>query len=485
MDISFKSQNIIQKLSNFEQKKSYNHEKISAPLINKFEDSEIKQVNQQFKNIFDGLSFFQKPKKLNNKKNQIDNMNASNEIIKDNWKKKNKFRKKKEKKKNKFEIINENFIDTSIDKNNQNYFNECNMFNKNQIYSNSQNINLNRENESEDTTSFASDNNLSPNLTNSYKINSVEKNDKNQKYVNKNSNDIYDNYVNYLKQNNYEHELSLEKNYNNIVFFPNNDFKGGKKNNKKKKKKNNFINNNNINIINNYYVGIGNNINNLITLPNKFTNPNNYMNSNLNSNINYNYNSNSNNNYNNIEKTNKKNKLNFPNQNFINKINGLIIKKDNSNNFNENKIEENIELQNFIYENILNEDIDKKYEKENQNQKKYIRMSDILSSAPIKINQLSKPFIINEQYKKQQILLNLKIKIPNSDNYIEIPLRDDENPLLIFNNLKLDSTDDIKKIIYDKIEYSIYLIKYFKYLAISNNSVNRINELYRNVNIIN
>ena len=253
----------------------------------------------------------------------------------------------------------------------------------------------------------------------------------------------------------------------------------------KKKKKNNFVNNNNINIINNYYVGIGNNINNLITVPNKFTNPNNYMNSNLNSNINYNYNSNSNNNYNNIEKTNKKNKLNFPNQNFINKINGLIIKKDNSNNFNENKIEENIELQNFIYENILNEDIDKKYEKENQNQKKYIRMSDILSSAPIKINQLSKPFIINEQYKKQQILLNLKIKIPNSDNYIEIPLRDDENPLLIFNNLKLDSTDDIKKIIYEKIEYSIYLIKYFKYLAISNNSVNRINELYRNVNIIN
>jgi hypothetical protein len=99
MEISFKSQNIIQKLSNFEQKKSYNHEKISALLINKFEDSEIKQVNQQFKNIFDGLSFFQKPKKLNNKKNQIDNMNASNEIIKDNWKKKNKFRKKKEGKK--------------------------------------------------------------------------------------------------------------------------------------------------------------------------------------------------------------------------------------------------------------------------------------------------------------------------------------------------------------------------------------------------
>ena len=117
--------------------------------------------------------------------------------------------------------------------------------------------------------------------------------------------------------------------------------------------------------------------------------------------------------------------------------------------------------------------------------------SSIFSSIlfSLKLFELSffiiKPFIINEQYKKQQILLNLKIKIPNSDNYIEIPLRDDENPLLIFNNLKLDSTDDIKKIIYEKIEYSIYLIKYFKYLAISNNSVNRINELYRNVNIIN
>ena len=75
--------------------------------------------------------------------------------------------------------------------------------------------------------------------------------------------------------------------------------------------------------------------------------------------------------------------------------------------------------------------------------------------------------------------MNIKIKIPNSNNFIEIPLREDENPYLIFNNLKLNSTDEIKKIIYEKIEYSIYLIKYFKNLALSRYSVNQINELFK------
>jgi len=103
---------------------------------------------------------------------------------------------------------NENLIDTSFDEINQNQFNECNMFNTNQIFSNSQNLNVNKEIESEETTSFASDNNLSSNLTNSYNINSVEKK---QRYVNNNRNDIYENYVNYLKnidrQKYYEHEI--------------------------------------------------------------------------------------------------------------------------------------------------------------------------------------------------------------------------------------------------------------------------------------
>lgn len=478
MAISFKSHNI-PKLKNFEQKKNSIPKIISAPLINHFEDLEIKQENQQFKNIVDDFSFFQEPKNLNIKNNQINNWSSSIEIKKDNWKNKKKSRKKKERKKKNFEMKNENLIDTSFDEINQNQFNECNMFNTNQIFSNSQNLNVNKEIESEETTSFASDNNLSSNLTNSYNINSVEKK---QRYVNNNRNDIYENYVNYLKnidrQKYYEHEISLDKNYNNVVIFPN-DLKLGKKNNKKKKKKNHLKNNNNINIINNYYVDMGNNINNIINIPNNLSKENNYMISNLNSNINYNYNSNSNINYNNIEKTNKNSQIIFSGQNFFNKKNGLSIKQDNSNYFNENKIKENIEQSNINSKSIL----DKK--NENENRKKYIYMSDILAYAPIKINQSSKPFIINEQYKKKQILLNLKIKIPNSDNYIEIHLKEDENPLLIFNNLKLDSTDSIKKIIYEKIEQSIYLIKYFKNLALTSNSVNEINELYKNINIIN
>ena len=482
MEISFKSHNKKPKLNNFEEeKKTYNPKIVSVPFPNNFQNSQIKQVNPQFENIFDGFSSFQKSKNLNIKNNKISNLNNDIGIKKDHWKNRKKLRKKSEKKNKIFENINEKLIDTSIDVINQNNYNEFNVLNTKKIFSNSKSVSLTKEDESEDTTSFDSDNNLSIKLTNSYNINSVEKIEKNQNfYINK-SNDLYENYEYYLKnidkQNYFKYELNLENNYNNVVFFPN-DFKRGKKKNKKKKKKNNLINNNNINIINNYYVDIGNNINNIIKVPNHLINPNNYIISNLNSNINnYNYNSNSNINYNNIEKTNKKSNIILSNQNLIKKKNVFKIKKDNSHYFNENKLGENIEQK--ISEPFLNENIDKKEEKVKENKRKYIYMSDILACPPIKINQSSKPFIINEQYKKPEILLNIKIKIPNSNNFIEIPLREDENPYLIFNNLKLNSTDEIKKIIYEKIEYSIYLIKYFKNLALSRYSVNQINELFK------
>ncbi len=101
MAISFKTHNI-PKLKNFEQKKNSIPKIISAPLINHFEDLEIKQENQQFKNIVDDFSFFQEPKNLNIKNNQINNWSSSIEIKKDNWKNKKKSRKKKERKKKKF-----------------------------------------------------------------------------------------------------------------------------------------------------------------------------------------------------------------------------------------------------------------------------------------------------------------------------------------------------------------------------------------------
>ena len=241
MEISFKSHNKKPKLNNFEEeKKSYNPKIVSVPFPNNFQNSQIKQVNPQFENIFDGFSSFQKSKNLNIKNNKISNLNNDIGIKKDHWKNRKKLRKKSEKKNKIFENINEKLIDTSIDVINQNNYNEFNVLNTKKIFSNSKSVSLTKEDESEDTTSFDSDNNLSIKLTNSYNINSVEKIEKNQNfYINK-SNDLYENYVYYLKnidkQNYFKYELNLENIIIMLFFFLMN-LKEEKKKIKRRKKK--------------------------------------------------------------------------------------------------------------------------------------------------------------------------------------------------------------------------------------------------------
>ena len=110
-------------------------------------------------------------------------------------------------------------------------------------------------------------------------------------------------------------------------------------------------------------------------------------------------------------------------------------------------------------------------------------MSDILSCPPIKINQkCTKPFIMNNLDKKKEILLNIKIKKKESDNYIELPIREEEDPILILENLQLDLNEIQKKKIIKDIEYSLRIIKHFNNLYIENDSLNIINKIKNNMN---
>ena len=180
----------------------------------------------------------------------------------------------------------------------------------------------------------------------------------------------------------------------------------------------------------------------------------------------------------------------YTNPNIINnyKISNInnIVKNDNNfytnlfdnyyyyqNNNRKSKIESNKNVNNNI-EKPQNLNYNMTKNPEEKNKKKYIYMSDILSCPPIRINpKCSTPFMIdNNNRNKNNILLNIKIKLPNSNNFIEIPLRDNDNPISLINKLNMDLSVIEKYIIYEKIENSINFIKHFNDLIISYNNKN-------------
>ncbi len=459
MEISLKSNNINLKSNEINSNKFL--EKIfsfSKETDNLFDEEHL---NQSEKTVYE-FSPLEKTKKNYNSKNLETKIKSPKNLKNEkNFKKK---KEKKQKQKQKLKIVYENNKDTSFNeikesncKQNQNIENT----NQNSLRE-SPKINSIKENESENTTSFATDNNLSPIENSSFNVNSVERFEKNQNVFIKPNNclcDFIENSICNLNTKQYydNNELNLLKNYNNDIFFPN-DSQIRKKNNKKKKKRKNI--NFNYNKINdNTIITNENNFINQLFV-NRFECHNLYNNifSHLNSNM-ENYNIYSNINYNNNKKTTLKN--------------NSILSKSN--------ILSNLKNQN----NSKSENIEKNYE-EKKLKKKYIYMSDILSCPPIKINQkCTKPFIINNQDKKKEILLNIKIKKTESDNYIELPIREEEDPILILDNLKLDLQEIQKKKIIKDIENSLNIIKHFKNLYIENDSLNIINKIKNNMNCIN
>ena len=405
---------------------------------------------QSEKTVYE-FSPLEKTKKNYNSKNLETKIKSTK-----NLKNEKNFKKKKEmKQKQKLKILYENIKDTSFNeikeincKQNQNIENT----NQNSLRK-SPKINSIKENESENTTtSFATDNNLSPIVNSSFNVNSVERFEKNQNVFIKPNNCLCDFFENSICN------LNTKQYYDNNefkdIFFPN-DSRVRKKNNKKKKKRKNI--NFNYNKINdNTIITNENNIINQLFV-NRFECHNLYNNIfwHLNSNM-ENYNIYSNINYNNNKKTTLKN--------------NSILSKSN--------ILSNLKNQN----NSKSENIEKNYE-EKKFKKKYIYMSDVLSCPPIKINQkCTKPFIINNQDKKKEILLNIKIKKIDSDNYIELPIREEEDPLVILDNLKIDLQEIQKKKIIKDIEYSLNIIKHFNTLYIENDSLNIINKIKNNMN---
>ena len=458
MKLSFKTDNKNETLNNYDEINSnkYSRNYFSFPS----EVDELKKENsfQTEKTLYEFFPF-QKTKNNYDYKNQENNPNMSNEIQYDNFKNKKNSKKKKEKKQ-KSKILYGNIKNSSINKNKEINIEQCNYI-KNinlDFTKESPKINSMKENESEDTTSFATDNNLSSINNNSFNVNSVDRLEKNQMLISKQNNSLFDLIENSFydlntKKYNDFNKLNLSKNYNNDNLFFNDSEQRKKKNKKKKKRKKN--NSNKINDCN--IIDKNNSINQMYL--NQFDGLNTYNNifSNLNSTKINNFNIYSNNFYNN-DKPDKKN------NSYLSKFLRDSNNKQDLNSKNEN-VEKNM-----------------KEKKEKDITKKYIYMSDILSCPPIKINQkCTKPFIINKQVKKK-ILLNIKIKIPNSNNYIEVPIREEEDPVLIIDNLKLVLNEYQKKKLIEDIKNSLKLIINFNNLSIGNNSLDILNTIKNNIN---
>ncbi len=460
MKLSFKTDNKNETLNKYNEINSnkYIRNYFSFPL----EVDELKKENlfQTEKTLYEFFPF-QKTNNNYDYKNQENNAIMSNEIQYDNLKNKKNSKKKKDKKQNS-KFLYGNLKHSSINKNKKINIEQCNHI-KNinlDFTKESPKINSIKENESEDTTSFATDNNLSPINNNSFNVNSVDRLEKNQILISKQNNSLFDLIENSfcdLNTKNYNdfNKLNLSKNYNNDNLFLNDTEQRKKKNKRKKKRKKN--NSNKINDCN-----IINKNNSIIQIySNQIDGQNTYNNifSNLNSTKINNFNIYSNNYYNN-EKPDKKNNSYL--SKFLRDSNNLNNKELNSKNENLGK--------------------NMKEQKEKDTSKKYIYMSDILSCPPIKINQkCTKPFIINKQVKNK-ILLNIKIKIPNSDNYIEIPIREEEDPELIIDNLKLVLNEYQKKKLIEDIKNSIKFIINFNNLSIGNNSLDIVNTIINNIN---
>ena len=111
-----------------------------------------------------------------------------------------------------------------------NNFNYTNLNQKNSFLKNSPKLSLFKENDSEDTTSFTTGNNLSPSENNSFTNNPVELNSKllfQKKQISNSVENIFKQDINF----------KIGKNIKSVLIFPNLDKKEKKKNKKKKKKK--------------------------------------------------------------------------------------------------------------------------------------------------------------------------------------------------------------------------------------------------------
>jgi hypothetical protein len=104
-------------------------------------------------------------------------------------------------------------------------------------------------------------------------------------------------------------------------------------------------------------------------------------------------------------------------------------------------------------------------------------MSETLIRIPIRYNpNKGKPFILRNKTEEDNILLNLKIKIPNQDKEIYISIKKDENPIEKINKLKIN-----KELIL-KIQKEVN--KYLYYLNLSNSFSLKFNS-YEQLKIIN
>lgn len=416
------------------------------------------------------MDVFLKTHKFNLSQNNYDKFNESlQQSFKNKNKKEDKSRKKKERRQNKKVTKNNEEKKTNyIPKIFKKFSNENKNLN-NQRNSNSEEkstkLTLDKENESVYTTSFATNYNLTPTIEKKDN-NTIKNNDMNIFNLN-NSESINDTlYISDINLNNNKH-FKGQKKEENIIFFPN-DLKTTKKNKKKNKKKNqnkkmiNNCENQNFqkynSIILNPYINEQNKNNTLNYNNTIFINPN------INNKI-------PNINYNSIIKTNKNNYNFFIDNNYFlkNNIKSNLEYNKNSN----NNIEKTQHLKDNTRKNL-----------EDKNMKKFIYMSDILACPPIRINpKCSRPFIINNNIRNNNdILLNIKIKLSNSNNYIEIPLRENDNPLSLINKLNMDLSLIEKNEIYEKIENSLNIIKHFNDLIISCNNNKNIYELNNYIN---
>ena len=412
------------------------------------------------------MDVFLKTHKFNLSQNNYDKFNESlQQSFKNKNKKEDKSKKKKGRRQNKKVTKNNEEKKTNyIPKIFKKFSNENKNLN-NQRNSNSEEkstkLTLDKENASDYTTSFATNYNLTPTIEKKDN-NTIKNNDMNIFNLN-NSESINDTlYISDINLNNNKH-FKGQKKEENIIFFPN-DLKTTKKNKKKNQNKKMINNCENQNfqkynsIILNPYINEQNKNNTLNYNNTIFINPN------INNKI-------PNINYNSIIKTNKNNYNFFIDNNYFlkNNIKSNLEYNKNSN----NNIEKTQHLKDNTRKNL-----------EDKNMKKFIYMSDILACPPIRINpKCSRPFIINNNIRNNNdILLNIKIKLSNSNNYIEIPLRENDNPLSLINKLNMDLSLIEKNEIYEKIENSLNIIKHFNDLIISCNNNKNIYELNNYIN---
>ena len=472
MDISYNflsnEQNIYYAKNNITQKNLLDYSSQSDKSIYDF-----KKFNST--NEYKGLSLF--PKKNYQKNDNYKKPNQNLENFENKKKNKNKRNKKNEikneiKKEKRYNKSNENEKENKCEKmkkenkkgnlNNSNYTIDNNVSNINQKsfnLKNSPKLSLFKENESEDTTSFTTNNNLSPSENNSFSNNHVDFNGK-FFFKNKISNSV-ENIFNLKTDINSNDNFNKTNNLGNIIIFPHQSQKEKKKKKKNKKKNKNKVKNsfskNDINVESNE----NNNVENLyLDYLSKINIQNLYPDYSLYNNY---YNIESIQKYNNKEKT-------------VNNIENYIEKNNYYNQFsNNNDINQQKQFININNNNCLkNNNIET-----SENKKKYIYMRDIIVNYPKIINPKKfKPFIMKKPIEKE-IILNLKIKIDDKGNEIEIGIREGEDPLNVLENIITQIKVKKEKIkrLYNEVQNSLNFVNNFKNILIRNDSLKIINEV--------